>query len=416
MAARLAAGEGLALSFLRVSSGRQFVAWACAAAAALALLVWVLRWERGRAPSRWSSVLVGNPQTGAALFQEKGCVRCHAASGLSWRRGPDTGDRASVFGPRDLVTGVWNHIPRIWERMRAERIPYAALTHEEMAHLFAYLYAARYATDQGDADRGRQLFAAKSCAACHALPGAPKTVAPVVGALGASDSPVRWAQAIWNHPRSPSDVSRPRFEGREMEDVLAYVRRERGVARPDGQVLGADPGRGWKLFQHRSCTTCHSIRDEAGHVGPELGSGRELPSTIAGLAGSLWNHALEMQKAMDERGVRRSHLAAAEMGDLIAFLYSSRYEEPGGSSRVGEVLFAERGCSRCHGPRAEGSGLGPGLRGRGRNFTSVTLAAALWQHGPRMYERARELRVPWPALAESDVGDLMTFLNTSPGR
>jgi hypothetical protein len=41
------------------------------------------------------------------------------------------------------------------------------------------------------------------------------------------------------------------------------------------------------------------------------------------------------------------------------------------------------------------------------------MAAALWRHGPAMFRRTRDLGLPWPVLAENDVGDLITFLNTS---
>lgn len=399
-----------------MSGGRQFVAWILAAVAAFALLASVLRWERGRAPARWSAVPVGQPQTGAALFQKEGCTRCHAVNRLGGGVATNLGlGEASPLGPGRLVAAMWNHAPQMWERMRAEDLPYPSLGHQEMAHIFAYLYIARSAGEPGDAERGRELFASRACAGCHAPPGAPAGAPPTLLGLGAADSSVSWACAMWNHPRAPEPGPiRPRFVGREMADLLAYVQRERGGARPDGGLLAADPGRGWKLFQERSCTSCHSIRDEAGRVGPELGPERELPATVVGLAGSMWNHSPHMLKAMDEQGIRRPVLEAAEMADLIAFLFSSRYHEPGGSPKVGEILFAGRGCGRCHGPRGEGTSLGVGLRGRGRSFNSVTLAAALWRHGPKTFQRAKDLGLSWPTLAETDVGDLMAFLNTTP--
>ena len=42
----------------------------------------------------------------------------------------------------------------------------------------------------------------------------------------------------------------------------------------------------------------------------------------------------------------------------------------------------------------------------------MALAEALWRHGPKMYQKTQELGLPWPALAEGDVGDLVVFLNT----
>ena len=101
---------------------------------------------------------------------------------------------------------------------------------------------------------------------------------------------------------------------------------------------------------------------------------------------------------MQERGLTRPSFDGQEMADLVAFLYSVRSAEPGGSPRLGEVLYAGRGCDRCHGARAEGTGRGPGLRGRGKRFTSISFAAALWRHGPHIYGRAREQR---PGLARA---------------
>jgi hypothetical protein len=52
------------------------------------------------------------------------------------------------------------------------------------------------------------------------------------------------------------------------------------------------------------------------------------------------------------------------------------------------------------------------LRGRGQSTTVITLATALWRHGPKMYQRSRELGRPWPTLKETDVADVLTFLNS----
>ena len=83
-----------------------------------------------------------------------------------------------------------------------------------------------------------------------------------------------------------------------------------------------------------------------------------------------------------------------------------------GSAQVGETLFTERDCNRCHGATALGSRLGPALRGRGRTYSTVVLATALWSHGPSMYRRTRELKIPWPILHEDDIGNLMSFLSS----
>ncbi len=135
--------------------------------------------------------------------------------------------------------------------------------------------------------------------------------------------------------------------------------------------------------------------------------------TFVQFAGLMWNHSPEMWRAMEARNIARPTFEGQEMADLFAYLYSVGYFRSAGSPGKGRELFAERGCSYCHGADAEGTSLGPGLRKPERPFTSTTLAAALWCHGPEMYERAQQLGRPWPTLGENDIADLSAFLNAS---
>ena len=118
-----------------------------------------------------------------------------------------------------------------------------------------------------------------------------------------------------------------------------------------------------------------------------------------------------MWHASEARNVPRPAFEGRQLADLVAFLASIRYFEPSGSPQVGATIFVERGCAACHGPQAEGTRNGPALRRRGRSFTVITLAAALWKDGPKMYRRTRELKVKWPDLSEGDTGNLVSFLN-----
>lgn len=359
--------------------------------------------------------MVGSPEAGADLFRAKGCARCHAVNGVGGSDGPELGSEAgSESGPDRLVSAMWNHAPAMWERMEAERVGRPRITLEEMSHLFAYLYTIQYIDPPGQAVRGQAQFDAKGCARCHTIAAATTNPGSGQRALSENYTPVAWAQAMWNHPREEStgDVY-ARFQGSEMADLLAYVRdgaRSRGM---DPHLASADPDRGWRLFHVKSCTKCHPVREEAGRSGPALASGTRLPPSILQLAGSMWDHPSTNTDESHPHGTERPRVETGEMADLIAFLYSSRYYEPGGAPKIGEVLFSERGCSGCHGSEAQGSGLGPGLRGRGRSFSSVSLAAALWDHGPVMRREAQQRSLPWPILAPRDVGDILAFLNSS---
>ena len=403
----------------RSRSRHQLLGWAVAALAAGALLVGVLRWEDPSRRRGWNTLLMGIPRTGAKLFEQKGCIRCHAVNGAGGRLAPDLGRDRPSSAPDQLVTAMWNHAPRMWERIREEKIAYPPLNPQEMAHLFAYLHTARYVGEPGDARQGRRIFEAKGCSGCHAPGAARAGKAPDLSSRGAANSLVGWTQAMWNHAPAMEGAMReagvawPKFEGSEMDDLLAYLRGGR-IAAGASDLAPADPDRGKKLFEEKSCSACHSLKGETGRIGPDLLSRQKLPPTIPQFAGSLWNHSPEMWRTMRARGIPRPVFRDREMADLVAFLYSLSSVEPGGSARVGEMLFAGRGCSLCHGPAGLGTSEGPALRARGKTFNSIALASALWRHGPAMYKRAQDIGLPWPTLAETDVGDLISFLNTSP--
>jgi mono/diheme cytochrome c family protein len=109
-------------------------------------------------------------------------------------------------------------------------------------------------------------------------------------------------------------------------------------------------------------------------------------------------------------GQINSNAGSTHLGHLDVALSLKPY----GSVEAGRGLFASRGCSRCHGAKAQGTSLGPALGGRGKYFNSVALAAAFWRHGPEMYRRTQTLGIPWPKLQENDLGDLFAFLNATP--
>jgi cytochrome c2 len=402
----------------RGKPGRHTLIWGLAALVAVGLFAAVLRWEAASA-ARWGIVPVGQATIGARIFREKGCAHCHAVNRIGGAIAPDLGRERPSSGPDQLVTAMWNHAPRMWERIKEERLSYPAVDPQQMAHLFAFLYTSRYIGEPGDRERGRRVFDQKGCSSCHSLGNGGGKRGPSLSAKSATGSLISWTQAMWNHAPAMERVMKeagfawPNFEEGEMSDLLAYVRGKADVTTA-ADLLPADPERGRRLFTDKSCSVCHSLKAGTTRLGPVLESRQKLPPTIVQFAGAMWNHSPRMWRAMNERGIKRPVFEGREMADLVAFLYSLQFSEPGGSAQIGEMLFESRGCSECHGPTARGSERGPVLRGRGKAFNSIGLAAALWAHGPGMYKEARSLGLPWPELGESDVGDLISFLNTRP--
>lgn len=397
--------------------------WLAAALLALVSLGLVVVRQHSLSSSE-ATFLAGDPTHGGSLFETKGCSHCHAIGGSGGHLGPDLGTvrPESPANLAQLVTTMWNHAPAMWQRMQQEDLRARPLSQSEMRDVFAFLYVVRYVDEPGDAAAGRELFRSKGCIECHAVRGQGGVVGPDLAGVSGVDTPIEWAQVLWNHaPNMEKNfvrvgVSWPRFEKHEMADLLAYIRQISGGVRTEHKLLPADPKHGEELFRDKGCSRCHALQGQGGHVGPDLSAGRQSPMSIVGFAGEMWNHSPSMYREMSARGVNRPQFSGQDMADLMAFFNTLRYFEPDGSVIAGRSLFTARGCSRCHGTNAEGTAEGPALRKNDEHMNSIALATALWRHGPEMYRHTQTAGMPWPKLNENDLGDLFAFLNSSTER
>jgi cytochrome c2 len=385
-----------------LSKRQQFLFWIVAAVVATAGLVAILSAEFRHPAARHALYVVGIPQQGAALFfGPKHCSICHSVNGEGGRRAPDLGGiHPAPPAMGWLVSALWNHTPGMSRQMHGDGTP--QLNQQEMAHILAYLYQASTAGRDGDAAAGKTVFEGKGCSRCHS-----------VVSVGGIDS-AAWMRAMWNHAQSMIGPITgqlghwPQFQGYEMSDLIAFVSSELGAPGKKSPTGSAE--RGWTAFKAR-CIACHAVRASGGHIGPELGPDHELPDSPAQFAAVLWNHAPSMLARVKDAGVGSPTLQGDEIADILQFLVSLRYFEPTGSPLLGERIFVERGCARCHGPSAEGTSEGPKLRVTGEAFTTVSLATAFWSHGAAMGARAEQLGITWPTLQATDIGDLISFLN-----
>jgi cytochrome c2 len=398
---------------------RELVTWAALAFAGLVLLISILAWQHKTTIMHGAIYLSTDPAAGSHIFKEKGCVNCHASGGGGSLLAAVPGKSPSRSSLPKLVTAMWNHAPRMWERMRAEKLTYPELNYEETAQLVSYLYMTGYIDQVGDPDKGEELFRTKRCVRCHSVKGIGGQRGPDLSTPDSMPTPMAWIQIMWNHGSQMEEglqqinLRWPHFQEDELRDLYTYVSQVSNKPLPQMELSPSDPENGWKVFQAKGCIVCHSLNESTpGHIGPVLGPEADLPPTFFRFGELMLNHFPSMRRAMKAEGKPLPAFEGQEMADVVAFVYSLRYLEPGGSPHVGESVFTWRGCNRCHGTQAEGTRNGPPLRGRGQSYTAIRMGSILWRHGAKMYQESQKLGQGWPELQPSDIGDLLAFLNS----
>ncbi len=365
-----------------------------------------------------SSRITGNPGAGRRIFQERECTRCHSIWGNGGTLGPDfasVGEGASL----QLLAGMfWNHTPRMIETVRARGIDWPTFTEAELADIISYVYYVKLFDEPGDPELGSRWFVEKRCIECHEVGGTGGDVGPALDKYARYIAPISLAQGMWNHgekmreKQDEHDIPTPTFLGREVADIQAYIRRVSSLSGRHVELLPPpDPNRGRGLFSAKGCVRCHGEGGRGTEFGPNLATAIQRLG-VAEIAGQLWNHSAKMEQAMLERGINFPHFEDTEMADVIAFLYYLRFYDTEGDAQIGEELFTEKGCSRCHSQDGTPS-VGPDLSRSQAVLTPMALATAMWDHAPAMYDRiGAEEDVAWPRFENDEMRNLSVFLRS----
>jgi mono/diheme cytochrome c family protein len=150
--------------------------------------------------------------TGAALFQSKGCTGCHTG-----KLAPEILLRNQSL--TEIAAAMWNHQPEM-----AKNPP--TFSQEEMRQILGYLWARQYFSGNGSAERGKKVFADKKCAACH---GDTSSGAPSLAKGKDAYSDISMISALWDHgPRMQQQmqakgIAWPQFTAPQMTDLIAYL-------------------------------------------------------------------------------------------------------------------------------------------------------------------------------------------------
>ncbi len=381
---------------------------------AVALVLWpfALAWAQPVfSPSQ-------DPLAGSRVFGAKGCATCHAVNGLGGKEGPDLGRIARPRSFYDLATAMWNHLPRMLERMQQRGMARPHLDMQEAGDLIAFLYTFNYFDAPGSPEAGQRYFSEKRCVLCHQVGDTGGVVGPNLDFLKQFGTPIFVAAAVWNHgpqmmeAMKAAGIERPSFIGPELQDLIAYLAPS-SVGPREGPVYvlpgRADPGR--KLFAEKRCSSCHRAGGNGARVGPDL-VGRGVRRSLVEFGAAMWNKAPTMLAAMKSQGISLPQLRPEEMADIVAYLYSVRYFADPGNSRRGLAVVTEKGCLRCHSVSGERKKAAPPLGASKSLESPAAVIAALWNHPVIKPVGAAAQKGAWPEFRPEEMADLVALLES----
>lgn len=183
------------------------------------------------------------------------------------------------------------------------------------------------------------------------------------------------------------------------------------LAKGEDEFLPRNPLEGRQLFTEKLCSRCHSIQGMGGKTAPDLGE--IWLGSFMDIASKLWNHFPRMNEAFRTKKLQRPTLTAAETKKLITFIYFLNYFDRGANAEIGERLFQEKSCIRCHSVGGKGGDIGPSLDVYQGRYAAPFITASLWDHGPEMMNAMLEENIPRPIFRERDVMDILAFIRAN---
>ena len=358
---------------------------------------------------------IQDPLAGSRVFGVRGCVKCHAVSGVGGKIGPDLGRIQHPRSLEDLAAAMWNHLPHMAERMQQLGIDRPQLSPRKTGDLIAFLFSVNYFAPPGDLAAGRRLFREKRCIVCHQVAGTGGAVGPNLDFLGQYATPIFVAAATWNHGPAMAQamrvraIQRPTFTGSELGDLIAYLRS--ASPGPADMPLHLLPGRGeegQRLFVEKRCVECHG--QQGSRIGPVL-AGRGVQRSLIQFAAALWNKGPAMAEAMKLRGISLPPLQADEMADLVAYLDVVQYFAPPGDPRRGWRVLADKGCLNCHSVSVRDTEVPLNLARMKGLESPAAITSVLWNHALVKARTGGQADV-WSPCRPEEIADLMALLGS----
>lgn len=287
-------------------------------------------------PVRVKAKKEADPERGALVLHQVGCLACHQVDGVGAQGLFDGGDLTKIAAKRPADFFIrWLKDPASVNS--AHRMPVVRLENQELVDLAAYLgqrgESGKSEQPDGDEDQislGRKILEQNNCAACHEIPGIkrPQTIAIKSGSESGC------------FMKASADTKRPRFHlNAEDEQSIATYLRDSAPREESSDEKEAPRGDGSLVLAERNCIACHAREDFAGieqFIGSVTGKFPELapltpalkPPALFGIGDKLHAEALEAAIATRNAPLRpwlavrmpKFNLDDAERKSLVEYL------------------------------------------------------------------------------------------------
>jgi mono/diheme cytochrome c family protein len=371
------------------------------------------------APFAFGEVIPEDPTRGGQLFVSKGCAKCHALKGERGKIGPDLGKIDLGDTQLNLAAKIWNHTPSMITEMESTGMLKPTLTGQEFAELSAYLYFLRFFDEPGNPAQGKSVYSEKGCHFCHPSSGKSREGAAGLDGFPQNVSPAFLSQAIWNHCLDmiarmvEIGMKWPKFRGKEMMDLLEYIKTNAKGAEEPAFFKPGSPKEGKQVFTSKGCIQCHSVRGEGAQGGVDLGkTAGTFYTSLTEIASSMWNKGptVLVKIAQTQCGVPK--FTSTEITNLLAYLYFLHFIDEPGNSMNGEKIFSDIGCSQCHGPDRKSGKLTYIDLSKYQTTAEMEIVASMWNHSKEIRKAVGEQNMPWPQFKQGEMADLLEFIRT----
>ncbi len=402
----------------------------------------LVRADSGNEPDRAAKLLT----VGRELFNEKGCLGCHAVNG----RGGTLSLDITFVGEKTTHEFDFSHIDRkeprkvsYWlkkhylepaEVSPGTLMPDPMLNDEEAEALTAYTLSLRHPaapsyrkrpfTEQTKASSGKELYAA-FCSSCHGddgkemeVPGISTPALNNIDSLAVADND--YYRHIISSGRSNTKMTSWKtgsgnLTRAEIDRIIDHIR----GWEPSGARVGdvnsgrGDPRRG-RAYYRGLCAGCHGRKGEGG-IGNILNSMTFLAVSSDPFLAETIVHgrpgtAMPSWKNLPAQGIsdilafiRQWQPGAPSLAEVTNSLES---HNPRQNTRIGRILF-QANCAACHGRNGEG--------GIGTRLNSPDVLRAV--DDEFFYEtitkgRPSTAMPAWRHLSADDVGAVITYLRS----